>query len=271
MALERKLARLKEIISGMGSCLIAFSGGVDSTFLVKIAADILPKERLLAVTADSTTYPKEELVFAKAMARRLGARHKIIKTSELADKRFSANPPNRCYFCKKELFGRLKKIAAQLNFNFVVDASNVSDKSDFRPGNIAKEKFKVRSPLTEAGLTKQDIRILSKNLGLKTWDKPALACLASRIPYGRKISPQLLRRINRAEIFIKKMGFRQVRVRDYDNYCRIEVPKADLARLIGKGNQIIDKLKKLGYNCITLDLEGYRSGSMNAKVHQVAI
>ncbi|MBC8436407.1 MAG: ATP-dependent sacrificial sulfur transferase LarE [Candidatus Omnitrophica bacterium] len=263
MALQKKLTRLKKIISGMHSCLVAFSGGTDSSFLLKIASDILPKDKLLAVTADSATYPKEEFTFAKAMSRRLGVRHKIIRTDELRDRRFVSNPPDRCYFCKKELFGRLKKIAAQLNFNFVADASNISDASDFRPGNIAKERFKVRSPLAEAGLTKQEIRSLSKNLGLKTWDKPALACLASRIPYGRKISAQLLKRINRAEIIIKKMGFRQVRVRDYDNYCRIEVSKSDIARLITKSNQIVDRLKKLGYNCITLDLEGYRSGNMN--------
>jgi len=267
MALSKKLTRLKNIISGMHSCLIAFSGGTDSSFLLKVASDILPKDKLLAVTADSATYPRQELVLAKAMAGRLGARHKIIRTHELRDRRFVSNPPERCYFCKKELFGRLKKIAAQLNFNFVADASNLSDSDDFRPGNIAKQRFKVRSPLAEAGLTKQEIRALSKRAGLATWDKPALACLASRIPYGRKISLQLLKRIDRAEIIIKRMGFRQVRVRDYDNYCRIEVSKKDLARLVTKGNQIVDRLKKLGYNCISLDLEGYQSGKMNAKSH----
>ncbi|MFH0762880.1 MAG: ATP-dependent sacrificial sulfur transferase LarE [Candidatus Omnitrophota bacterium] len=258
-----KYNKLKNILKKMNSVLIAYSGGADSTFLLKAALDVLPREKILAVTADSATCPGEELLFAKSMAGRLGARHKIIKTHELKDKRFFSNPPKRCYFCKEELFSRLKKTAARLNLNFVADGSNVSDNADFRPGHIAKERLKVRSPLAEAGLTKEEIRVLSKSAGLETWDKPELACLASRVPYGRKISSSLLNRINRAESFIKKMGFRQVRVRDYDNYCRIEVLKGDMPSFINRRNQIIDKLKELGYNYITLDLEGYRTGSMN--------
>jgi len=186
--LEDKFAKLKKIISDAGSCLIAFSGGGDSAFLLKTASLVLPKEKILAVTADSATYPKEELAFASKFARALGVRHKVINTLELKDSRFIANPPERCYFCKRELFSRLKDMARKESLKFVFDASNISDKCDFRPGTKAKNELGARSPLQDAGITKSEIRILSKKLGLNTWDKPALACLASRIPYGTVIS-----------------------------------------------------------------------------------
>jgi len=260
---KQKLLRLKKIILEYDSCLVAFSGGADSTFLLKVVSLVLPKDKILAVTANSPTYPKQELLFSKSMARTLGVRHKVINTHELKDKRFISNPVNRCYFCKKELFARLKDIAAKLKLNCVVDASSVSDKLDFRPGNIAKQELRIHSPLLAAGISKEDIRKLSKSLGLFTWDKPSLACLASRIPYGTRISSALLTRINRAEIYLKNMGFKQVRLRHCDGVCRIEVLNNDIPRLITKRNQVIDKLKKLGYNYVTLDLEGYRSGSLN--------
>lgn len=258
-----KLKKLERIIREMGSCLIAFSGGVDSTFLLKVVSQILPKTKLLAVTADSPTYPKEELKESKKISRSLGVRQKIIKTQELKENNFIRNPLNRCYFCKKELFGRLKKMAKRYKLHYVVDATNVSDKKDYRPGTQAKKELGVRSPLLEAGIDKEEIRRYSKKLGLFTWNKPQLACLASRIPYGRRIELPLLKRIASAESFLKKLGFSQVRVRHYNGFCRIEVAKNDLPALITRRQPIVKNLRRLGYHYITLDLEGYRPGSMN--------
>ena len=263
-----KINKLKKIISGYGSCLIAFSGGADSSFLLKVASLALPKEDILAVTADSPTYPKEELALARKIASQLGVKHKIIKTSELQDNRFVSNPQERCYFCKKMLFTDLNKIAKEKKLKFVLDASNVSDKTDFRPGNKAKNELGVRSPLQEAHFTKEEIRKLSKNLGLLTWNKPSLACLASRVPYGTKISEPTLKRINKAEMYLRKSGFTQSRVRHYNGLCRIEVAKKDIPLLINARQSVVDKFKKLGYNYVTIDLEGYRTGSMNEVIKQ---
>jgi len=243
--------------------LIAFSGGADSTFLLKVASEVLPKNKILAVTANSATYPPEELAFAKKIAKSFGARYKVIKTDELRDKRFVSNPVNRCYFCKKELFARLARIAVQNKLNVVCDASNISDKLDFRPGDKAKKELNIRSPLVEAGFSKEDIRKLSRKIGLGTWDKPSLACLASRIPYGTKISSGLLKRIDSAERCLRNIGFKQVRVRHYNGLCRIEVSKDEIPQLLIRRKQVVDKLKKIGYNFVTIDLEGYRTGSLN--------
>ncbi len=263
MELNKKFARLRKIISQMNSVLVAFSGGADSTFLLKACSLELPKDNILAVTASSVTYPKEELLFSKDITHRLGVKHKIIKTNELKNKNFTANPVNRCYFCKKELFHRLRVLAERFKLNFIADASNISDKQDFRPGNKAKKEFKIRSPLQEAGLTKEDIRLLSKKLGLVTWNKPALACLASRVPYGKKITTGILVRINKGEEFLRQSGFREVRLRHYNGLCRIEVFREDIPALMHKRNLIVEKLKRLGYNYVTVDLEGYRTGSLN--------
>lgn len=263
MSLYSKQDKLKKLILKYRSCLIAFSGGVDSTFLLKVAATLLPKESLLAVTATSPTYPEEELIYSKKIAKLIGARHRIIRTDEVNDKKFISNPTQRCYYCKKELFKKLKAIARRNRLKFVLDASNCSDKSDFRPGNRAKKEMGVCSPLVEAGFTKDDIRKMSKRMWLPTADKPSLACLASRVPYGTAISARILERINKGEVFLRKLGFSQVRLRHYNGLCRIEVDKNDIPLLIAKRKALVDKLKKLGYNYITVDMEGYRTGSLN--------
>lgn len=246
----------------MQSVLIAYSGGLDSTFLLKIASDVLGRN-VLAVTARSATYPSAELDFAKKMAKGLGVRHKIIATHEFKDKRFVANPKDRCYFCKKGLFTLLKRTARAEKINFVLDATNFSDRLDFRPGAEAKEELGVCSPLEEARFSKDDIRKASRRMGLATWNKPSLACLASRIPYGTKVSVPLLRRIERGEAYLNQMGFKQVRLRTYNGLCRIEVDQEEIPRLLSSRAIIVDKLKKIGYEQIALDLRGYRTGSMN--------
>lgn len=262
-----KLRKLEGILKKMDSVLIAYSGGADSAFLLKAAHDVLG-DRVLAVTAVSPTYPIQELILSKKLAKALRIRHKIIRTDELKDKRFIANPLNRCYFCKKELFSKLKEMAGKFSLNFVADATNLSDKKDFRPGNLAKKELGVRSPLYEAGFTKKDIRIFSKRQGLETWNKPQLACLASRIPYGIKITPQILKRIDRAETILKNMGFRHLRLRHYNGLCRIEVDKKDIPVFILKRSPVVKNLKRLGYHYITLDLEGYRAGSLNEVIEK---
>ncbi|MFA5005655.1 MAG: ATP-dependent sacrificial sulfur transferase LarE [Candidatus Omnitrophota bacterium] len=268
MTIGKKFIRLKDIIKSYRSCLVAFSAGVDSTFLLKAASLALPKEDILAVTAASATYPKEELKQAKMLARYMGIRHKVVTSAELKDKRFVANPPNRCYFCKKKLFLLLKRIAGKEKLSFVLDGSNISDGSDFRPGSLAGEELRIKSPLKEAGLTKKDIRILSRKLKLPTSDKPSLACLASRIPYNMKITPAVLKRIELAEGHLKSLFFGQARLRHHGTLCRIEVSKNDLPRLLRKRKTIVDRLKKLGYNYITMDLEGYRRGSLNSGLRE---
>lgn len=243
--------------------MVAYSGGVDSSFLLKIAKDCL-KDKVLAVTAISETYTKEELKFAKSFCRKFGIRHKIIKTRELENKKFIANTRERCYFCKKELFGRLKGIAQKSAVENIIDATNSDDKNDFRPGEKAKSEFGVRSPLDEAGITKKDIRYLSRRLNLPSWDRPQMACLASRMQYGTEITGQRLRRVEKAEeILRKKFHIKgNIRVRDYMNSARIEVDKPYLP-LLTNMNGFVLKLKRLGYNHISVDLEGYRTGSMN--------
>jgi len=268
MILQKKLACLKSIISGYKSCVVAFSGGQDSALLLKICTLVLPKENILAVTAVSQTYPEAELRKGKILAKDIGVRLAVIKTAELNNKEFAANSVKRCYFCKKELFSKLIAIAKRNKLNFVLDASNISDKEDYRPGNIAKKEFRIKSPLLEAGFSKDDIRKLSRRLRLASWNKPSLACLASRIPYGTKITAGLLTRIDQAEAYLISLGFRQVRLRHHNGLCRIEVDKNDIHRLLSKRQAIVEELKSLGYNYITVDLEGYRTGSLNEVINR---
>ena len=265
-----KFAKLQQILQDMRRVVVAYSGGVDSTFLLKVAVDTLGRDNVLAVTATSPTYPVSELKDAKANAKKIGVRHIIIATKELGDPRFAANPVNRCYYCKKELFKRLKAMAKKEDIAFVIDASNIDDLKDYRPGAKAKKELGVRSPLQEACFSKEDIRRYSRKLGLLTWDKPAMACLASRLPYGEKIKTAKLRRIEAAEEFLQRLGFKQVRVRCHGDIARIEVESCKI-KLLDKDkirDRITHKLKKLGFTYVTLDLKGYRTGSLNEAIKQ---
>lgn len=263
--MNKKLQQLKKILAKMGSALIAYSGGVDSTFLLKVASDTLGVKRVVAATAESLTFPSWEIDSAKKMAKELGIKHIIIKTEELKDPKFINNPPDRCYWCKKELFLKLSMLAKEHRLNYILDGSNYDDIRDFRPGMKAGEEFGVRSPLKEAGLTKGEIRRFSKRLGLPTWDKPSFACLASRFPYGMRITEENLAKVDMAEKFLRKVGITQVRVRHHNQIARIEIRKEDIPKLLEEKlrRQVLSRFKKLGYSYITVDLGGYRTGSMN--------
>lgn len=260
----KKYNNLKGLLRKMGRVLVAFSGGVDSTFLLKAAQDVLG-ENVLAVIASSVTYSQREREEALKLAAELNVRCQVIETHELDNPDFSRNSPQRCYYCKKELFSRLKEIAQSEGIPYVLDGSNYEDTQDFRPGLEAVDELGVCSPLREAGLVKGEIRQLSHKLGLPTWQKPSFACLSSRFPYYTEIDPQSLKQIERAEEYLRKLGFSQFRVRHHDQIARIEIAQQDFSKLLEKGvkKKIIQYFKKLGYAYIALDLEGYRSGSMN--------
>jgi pyridinium-3,5-biscarboxylic acid mononucleotide sulfurtransferase len=257
-----KLENLKTIIKKTDGAVVAFSGGVDSTLLLKVAHDILG-EKVLAITANSETYPKRELEAAKAFALSLGIRHIVIETLELEIDGFADNPPDRCYYCKHELFSKLTEIAKTNGMEYVFDGSNYDDRNDHRPGMRAAKQLGVVSPLKQAGMTKDDIREISKEFGLSTWNKPSFACLSSRFPYGTKITPEKLVVIGEAEDFIRDLGFTELRVRHHDNIARIEIGKADLERIIPYADKIVEKVKSLGFLYVTLDLAGFKTGSMN--------
>jgi uncharacterized protein len=265
MVLKEKERKLKNLLSPMKKVLVAFSGGVDSSFLLYFAREALGAENVLAVIAQSPTYPREEVEDAIRLADALGIRCQLIKTEEFSDENFICNSTSRCYYCKKELFSQLKKLAAENGIHQVLDGSNFDDLSDYRPGSRAKNELDVRSPLQEAGLSKDDIRQLSKQAELSTWDKPSMACLSSRIPYGTRITPDILYKIGEAEKFLKSLGLKQVRVRHHDLLARIEVEGEEINRILQDGlrKKITDRLEELGYTYVALDLKGYRTGSMN--------
>ncbi len=259
----RKLENLRQILNQFGSGVLAYSGGVDSTFLLKVAFEELG-DKCLAVTASSETYPKAELEAALAVVKSIGAPHLLIETEELANEQFTDNPPERCYYCKSELFGKLLDIAREQNLAYIFDGANADDLNDYRPGMQAGRELGVRSPLQEAGLAKDEIRSISREMGLPTWDKPSFACLSSRFPYGNKITIEKLNQVDQAESFLRELGFRQLRVRHHQNIARLELPREEFGKATGPLlDQIVNRMKELGFTYVTLDLQGFRSGSMN--------
>ncbi len=263
--LKQKFTDLKDIIKELESVVVAFSGGVDSTFLLDIAVEVLGKENVLAVTSSAETYPSEELEDAKQFVKEIGAEHHITYTSELENSNFTQNDKNRCYYCKKELFSDLKKIAEEKGYKYVLDGSNYDDKvNDYRPGLQAAKELNIQSPLKEAEMTKDDIRTISKERGLPTWNKPSFACLSSRFPYGDEIDKDKLNMVEKGEAFLRSYDFNQLRLRHHDQYtARIEILPEDMSKLLENRKEIVDELKKIGYTYVTLDIEGYRTGSMN--------
>jgi len=254
--------RIKEIISGYKSAIIAFSGGVDSTYLAAVAKDVL-KERLLLVTATSSTYPFYELTEAKNLAKELNIKHRVIVSEEVDIPGFSDNPPDRCYYCKGELFSLIKKIADEDGYDAVFEGSNYDDLSDHRPGMKAVKELGIISPLLEAKLTKKTIRKFSADRGLPTANKPSFACLASRFPYGEKITDVKLDRVGKCELHLRELGFKQFRVRSHGDLARIEFDMDEIENGWRMRNGISEKFKSEGFTFVAIDTDGYRTGAMN--------
>jgi pyridinium-3,5-biscarboxylic acid mononucleotide sulfurtransferase len=259
-----KSARLRELLAGYRSVLIAFSGGVDSAYLA-ITAHAVLGDRALAVTADSASYPDSHRRLALAIARDFGFAHEFIRTGELDRPEYRANPANRCYYCKDELYSHLAVVARERGFDAIADGSNADDRGDYRPGRQAAREHGVKSPLDEAQLTKDEIRELARAAGLESWNEPASACLSSRIPYGSEVTDERLRQIERAEQAVRDLGFRIFRVRHHDTVARLEIARAEMPRALEPdvNARLVSSLKALGYQYVSLDLQGYRLGSLN--------
>jgi uncharacterized protein len=261
--LLKKCSALKNILKACERVIIAFSGGVDSSFLLYMAHSVLGKENVLAVTANSETYPIKEMKDAVLFTEKFGIPHKIISTCEIREINEKGNPPDRCYYCKKELFRKLKKIAKQQNYHYVIEGSNKDDENDFRPGSKAISEMEIRSPLKEAELTKDEIRELSRDLNLPYWDKPSFACLTSRFPYHTEISRDILMKIEKAEEYISSLGFRQCRVRYFGDKVSVEVDKAHVEKAMSFKDDIESQFKEIGFDTVEIDPQGYRTGRMN--------
>jgi uncharacterized protein len=262
MTVEEKCEELKNMLFGMQKIIVAFSGGVDSSFLLKIAHDVLG-ERVIAITSVSPSMPMSELNDARIIAEHIGAKQVLIEGHELEDQHYIQNSPDRCYFCKQDLYTQIVEYSLKNGFQYIADGTNADDMNDHRPGRKAAREKGVRSPLLEVGLTKGEIRVLAHQFGLSNWNKPSAACLSSRIPYGIPIEITRLHQIEQAEALLHEMGFSQVRVRYHNQIARIEVETCDFNKALEKRFEITTGLKNLGFSYITLDLNGFRSGSMN--------
>ena len=264
MTLNEKFRQLRAYLEDLDSIAVAFSGGVDSTFLMKVAHDVLGN-RAIAITAVFASFPKRELEEAKAFCQTEGIQQILFETNEMSIKEFVENPPNRCYYCKKAIFQRIRSLAEENGISHIAEGSNEDDKGDYRPGFQAVKELGITSPLRDAGLTKEEIRTLSKQLGLPTWKKPSFACLASRIPYGERITKEKLFMVEQAEETLRSMGFGQLRVRLHGNVARIELLPEEMERLMEKEMReaVVEKFKAIGFSYVTCDLLGYRMGSMN--------